>query len=581
MPAPRASVIGCRAPRAHDPTATGRRTPDGPRASGESASPGLRGRGCGRSRGRRPRTPTPASSSSWSVRRFGGDVEVAREHDDVLGLRRRRWRTTRPGSSSASASRTVGGEARAVQCSRRGTSGRPRSARRNACTMRRSFAQARRATGPSSSAFACASRNRRGFSVSVTCASTRRRGETRIAVSLTRERRAEQTVVQVGEPAAEPTRDRQRAEPRPGGDVAGGEAAERPRRHLLQRRGRRVVGGRELGASRRGTRPLRRDAVAVEEVPAADEHATTLLRVRVAARRSAGVHALVRPRARGRARARGRRRRARDVAGSASATLPAPDGYRRQRALLPALVSALQALAAAPAAEGRRAPRGDARRSPRARADVLHLQWLALPQADVHLRFRSPSVFTAHDLLPRRTASRHDLWRRLLARFDRVVVHSERGRADARRAWESTRASSRTRSSERRDPRRRRRDDARARRDPPVQGAPRRDRGDAAAAGRAPARRGRPGDAAGRASRCRAGRVAARLPRRQPSSTARSRESTVAVFPYRAELDQSGALLAGARRRRPRGRLRRRRSRRAGPRVTAPAGSSRRATSRR
>jgi glycosyltransferase involved in cell wall biosynthesis len=65
----------------------------------------------------------------------------------------------------------------------------------------------------------------------------------------------------------------------------------------------------------------------------------------------------------------------------------------------------------------------------RARADVLHLQWAALPQADVRLRFRSPSVFTAHDLLPRRTASRHDLWRRLLARFDRIVVHSERGRA--------------------------------------------------------------------------------------------------------------------------------------------------------
>jgi glycosyltransferase involved in cell wall biosynthesis len=63
-----------------------------------------------------------------------------------------------------------------------------------------------------------------------------------------------------------------------------------------------------------------------------------------------------------------------------------------------------------------------------ARADVLHVQWLALPQADAHLRFRSPSVFTAHDLLPRRTADRTDLWRRLLTRFDRVVVHSERGR---------------------------------------------------------------------------------------------------------------------------------------------------------
>jgi glycosyltransferase involved in cell wall biosynthesis len=37
-------------------------------------------------------------------------------------------------------------------------------------------------------------------------------------------------------------------------------------------------------------------------------------------------------------------------------------------------------------------------------------------------------VLTAHDLLPRRTASKRDLWRRLFARFDRVVVHSERGR---------------------------------------------------------------------------------------------------------------------------------------------------------
>jgi glycosyltransferase involved in cell wall biosynthesis len=63
-----------------------------------------------------------------------------------------------------------------------------------------------------------------------------------------------------------------------------------------------------------------------------------------------------------------------------------------------------------------------------ARADVLHLQWAALPQADVRLRFRSPAVFTAHDLLPRRTAGRRELWRRLLGRFERIVVHTERGR---------------------------------------------------------------------------------------------------------------------------------------------------------
>ncbi|HEY8407936.1 MAG TPA: glycosyltransferase, partial [Gaiellaceae bacterium] len=52
-----------------------------------------------------------------------------------------------------------------------------------------------------------------------------------------------------------------------------------------------------------------------------------------------------------------------------------------------------------------------------------------VPELDLRLlRPTVPSVFTAHDLLPRRTASKLELWRRLLARFDRVVVHSERGR---------------------------------------------------------------------------------------------------------------------------------------------------------
>jgi glycosyltransferase involved in cell wall biosynthesis len=61
--------------------------------------------------------------------------------------------------------------------------------------------------------------------------------------------------------------------------------------------------------------------------------------------------------------------------------------------------------------------------------DVVHLQWLAWPQLDARLlRLRAPSVFTAHDLLPRRTAGRTSLWRGLLQRFDRVVVHSQRGR---------------------------------------------------------------------------------------------------------------------------------------------------------
>ena len=107
--------------------------------------------------------------------------------------------------------------------------------------------------------------------------------------------------------------------------------------------------------------------------------------------------------------------------------LPPPQGYQRRerfyplssrlfgrsRARLP--VKALEHIAVAASLA-------------RLRADVLHVQWLAVPQLDVLVGFRSPSVFTAHDLLPRRTAGRRELWRRLLAQFDRVVVHSERGR---------------------------------------------------------------------------------------------------------------------------------------------------------
>ena len=61
--------------------------------------------------------------------------------------------------------------------------------------------------------------------------------------------------------------------------------------------------------------------------------------------------------------------------------------------------------------------------------DVLHLQWFGAPEADRWLfRPRSPVVFTAHDIIPRRTAARTGLWRSLFARCDRIVVHSQRGR---------------------------------------------------------------------------------------------------------------------------------------------------------
>jgi glycosyltransferase involved in cell wall biosynthesis len=62
--------------------------------------------------------------------------------------------------------------------------------------------------------------------------------------------------------------------------------------------------------------------------------------------------------------------------------------------------------------------------------DVVHVQWLGAPEADRWLfRPRSSAVFTAHDIIPRRTLSKTALWKTLFDRFERIVVHSERGRA--------------------------------------------------------------------------------------------------------------------------------------------------------
>jgi glycosyltransferase involved in cell wall biosynthesis len=109
-------------------------------------------------------------------------------------------------------------------------------------------------------------------------------------------------------------------------------------------------------------------------------------------------------------------------------TVPVPAGYAADRGLYPVSsrvfkrsrlrlpVKAVEHL-------------GVLRSLGRIEADVVHVQWLAFPELDAHLRLRAPSVFTAHDLLPRRTASKRDLWTRLLHRFDRVVVHTARGRA--------------------------------------------------------------------------------------------------------------------------------------------------------
>jgi len=71
-----------------------------------------------------------------------------------------------------------------------------------------------------------------------------------------------------------------------------------------------------------------------------------------------------------------------------------------------------------------------ARRAPRD-ADVVHFQWLTLPQVDVRLLPRGvPLVLTAHDVVPREPRpGQLAAWRRLLGRMDAVVVHSEHGRS--------------------------------------------------------------------------------------------------------------------------------------------------------
>lgn len=106
---------------------------------------------------------------------------------------------------------------------------------------------------------------------------------------------------------------------------------------------------------------------------------------------------------------------------------PAPDGYELDESLY-GLSTRLHRHRVRLAVKALEHPLA-LRRLAAARPDVLHLQWLAMPEADAWLlRSRAPLVLTAHDLLPRRTAHRTGTWRRLFSRFDRVIVHSENGK---------------------------------------------------------------------------------------------------------------------------------------------------------
>jgi glycosyltransferase involved in cell wall biosynthesis len=182
------------------------------------------------------------------------------------------------------------------------------------------------------------------------------------------------------------------------------------------------------------------------------------------------------------------------------------------------------------------------------RPDVVHLQWFGFPEVDRWLlRCRAPLVYTAHDLLPRRTAERSRLWLRLFGRADRIVVHSERGRATLEAfGVDAARLRVVPHPVFRSDPGRR--DDGRT---VLVLGVLRPYKGvdDAVAATLAvpDARLLVAGDPRIPldALRLRAGDRAEWRLGYQPQEALEQAlaESTVAVFPYRAELDQSGALL--------------------------------------
>ena len=182
------------------------------------------------------------------------------------------------------------------------------------------------------------------------------------------------------------------------------------------------------------------------------------------------------------------------------------------------------------------------------RADVLHLQWLAVPELDVLLlRTRRPLVFTAHDLVPRRTAGRHRLWRRLFDRFDRVVVHSERG-CDALAGYGVSPGKLRVVAHPvfRSDPPRA--DDGRTVLAPgvirPYKGLPDAVRATLAVDGARLLVAGDPRIPLDELRQTAGARAEWRLGYLGPQELERAlSEATVAVFPYRAELDQSGALL--------------------------------------
>ena len=226
---------------------------------------------------------------------------------------------------------------------------------------------------------------------------------------------------------------------------------------------------------------------------------------------------------------------------------PTPDGYRRSELFYPLSSRVFRRSLLRLPLKALEHPLGMTRLLRRP-ADVLHFQWLALPEADrLLLRPRTPLVITAHDLLPRRTAAKRRLWAELYARFGRVIVHSARG-ADVLAGLGVPRGCLRIIPHPvfRSDPERR--DDGRT---VLFFGVIRTYRGleDAlAAVDRVRGARlivaGDPVQPVDELRARTAGRVEWRLGYLAESDVDRAHgEATVAVFPYRPEIDQSGSLL--------------------------------------
>src|SRR4029079_8273534 len=155
--------------------------------------------------------------------------------------------------------------------------------------------------------------------------------------------------------------------------------------------------------------------------------------------------------------------------------------------------------------------------------------------------------FPAHRLVPRRTAGGRRLWRQLFGRFDRVVVHSERGR-DTLTSYGVSPEKLRVVPQPVFRSETPRADDGRTVLAPgvirPYKGLPDALRATLAVDGARLLVAGDPRIPLDWLRQTAGARAEWRLGYLGPQELERAlSEATVAVFPYRAELDQSGALL--------------------------------------